>query len=676
MVRTGFLNRFKLAIPILMGRRASLSNPPLWLREWLGGGTASASGISVTHEKAMQLSAVMACVRILGESVATLPLHLFRRLPNGGKERARNHPMERLVRNPHPDITSFDLRDTMQSHVALRGNAYARKTFNGAGRVSQMDPLHPDRMTPILDSNKQLAYRYRFADGQEKVFEESEILHLRCLSEDGIVGRSPITVAREAFGGALAAQEHGNRTFRNEARIPLIIEYPGGMTDEGFEQFKKELLAKHTGAVNSGNPLLLEHGMKAHTIGMTNDDAQFLETKKFDRSQIAGIYRIPPHMIGDLERATFSNVEELGRGFVVYSLLAWLRRWEERLDRSLLTESERDELFFEFNVDGFMRGDFAGRMAGYSTGRQWGFLSANDVRRLENMNPIPAEKGGDDYLVPLNMLAAGGAAPFSSDDRLLHAGDIERRMRAARTERSKKGRLRLMGAARSAFRSAADKLIEQEAGGVRKIASKHLGKRGIAEFSAAIKEFYGNHQERVREGMLPAFSMLAELVAETVSQEFDSDFDFEGDMREFVNELADTFAKRRVGSAKSQLFTLVDEANGVEEDLSEAIDTRTAEWEEKEAEKIAANETQRVGNAVTRQAYVLVGVTVFRWSAQAGECELCQEMDGRVVGVESQFLAAGDTVHTDDENTEDLTTRSDINHPPLHRGCVCTIVPG
>ncbi len=357
----------------------------------------------------MQNAAVYACIRILAESIASLPLHVYE-YKNGGKERAPNHPLFNLLHNePNPEMTSFVFRETMMTHLLLYGNAYAQIIRRANGQVVSLYPLLPNKMSVERDDNSVLFYRYRryneenpnFKDKGEIILRREDILHIVGLGFDGLIGYSPIAMARNAIGLSIACEDFGNNFFANGARPSGILKTPTLIKDP---QKLQESWQSMYGGANAGKVAILEEGMTYESISIPPEDAQFLQTRKFQIAEIARIYRVAPHLIGDLERATFSNIENQSLEFVKYTLDPYVVRWEQALCKSLLLPSEKSRYFIKFNVDGLMRGDYASRMQGYATARQNGWLSTNDIRELENLNPISDEEGGNLYLVNGNMI--------------------------------------------------------------------------------------------------------------------------------------------------------------------------------------------------------------------------------------------------------------------------------
>lgn len=380
-------------------------------------GIRSASGMRVSADNALRLAAVYASVRILAETMASLPFVLYRQRADGGKDRVTNHWLYRLLaKRPNRYQNPFEWREMLQGHLVLRGNAYNQIIANVRGEVTELLPIHPDRIRiELLPSGD---YRYRVTDrmGQESVMPRGEIWHLRGLSSDGLIGMSPIELARESLGMALAAQDYGARFFANDAKpTGGWIEFPGSFKDQEAKKLFRESYQQAQSGTNRGKVLVLENGMKFHEVGVTNKDAQFLELRKFQITDIARLFRVPPHMIADLDRATFSNIEQQSLEFVMHTMTPWAERWEAGIEADLLLDGE--ELEVEFDFANLMRGDAASRAAFYQSGIQNGWLTRNEVRAAENMNPIA---GLERPLRPLNMAEEGinsePSLPASSAD--------------------------------------------------------------------------------------------------------------------------------------------------------------------------------------------------------------------------------------------------------------------
>lgn len=385
---------------------------------FFGGTTA---GKPVNEHTAMQMTAVYSCVRILAETLAGLPLHVYKYNDSGGKEKYLKHPLYKLLHDePNPEMTSFTFRETMMSHLLLWGNAYAQIIRNARGEVIALYPLMPNKMTVDRDKNGRLFYLYQRSVedaptlGKESLvyLDPSDVLHIPGLGFDGLVGYSPIAMAKNSIGLAMATEEYGAKFFANGAAPGGVLEHPGTIKDP--QKVKDSWNAAYQGSTNSHRVAVLEEGMKYQPIGISPEQAQFLETRKFQINEIARIFRIPPHMLADLEKSSFSNIEQQSLEFVKYTLDPWVVRWEQNMCRSLLMESEKPTVFIKFNVDGLLRGDYASRMSGYATARQNGWMSANDIRELENLDRIPVELGGDLYLINGAMTKLQDAGAFAN----------------------------------------------------------------------------------------------------------------------------------------------------------------------------------------------------------------------------------------------------------------------
>nr|DAX88472.1 MAG TPA: Portal [Caudoviricetes sp.] len=382
---------------------------------------ASSSGRRVTERTAMQMTAVYSCVRILSETLASLPLHIYESSETNSRK-ATKHPLYKLLHDePNPEMTSFIFRETLMTHLLLWGNAYAQIIRNGKGEVLALYPLMPDRMRVDRDEYGQLYYEYMLSDSDANAKESGavrlstqDILHIPGLGFDGLVGYSPIAMAKNAIGMAIATEEYGAAFFANGATPSGILTHPGVIKNP---EAMRESWSKGFGGRNSHKVAILEEGMNYTPISIAPNEAQFLETRKFQLNEIARIFRVPPHMVGDLEKSSFSNIEQQSLEFVKYTLDPWVSRFEQAMTRRLLTDDEKKKYYIKFNVDGLMRGDYQSRMNGYATARQNGWMSANDIRALENLDLISDEEGGNLYLVNGNMLPLKNAGAFAKEEK-------------------------------------------------------------------------------------------------------------------------------------------------------------------------------------------------------------------------------------------------------------------
>lgn len=370
----------------------------------------SVSGKVVNERSSMQTTAVFACVRIIAETVASLPLQTYKYVGDG-KEKAYDHPLYRILHDePNSEMTSFSLREAMMSHLLLWGNSYCQIIRNGRGDVLELYPLLPDKMTLDRDRKGNLYYAY-LKDGLTYYLGPDEVLHIPGLGFDGVMGYSPVALAKNAIGLNIAAEEYGGRFFANNATPSGILSTSGTIKDPA--KVRDAWQAAYGGISNSNKVAVLEDGLQYQAISMPNSDAQFLETRKFQIEEICRIFQVPPHMVADLSKSSFSNIENQSISFVVHTIRPWLVRLEQAMNRKLFKDAEKSAYFVSFNASALMRGDYKSRMDGYAIGIQNGFFSVNDVRRMENLDPIPAEEGGDLYLTNGNMLPLKMAGAYA-----------------------------------------------------------------------------------------------------------------------------------------------------------------------------------------------------------------------------------------------------------------------
>jgi len=382
-------------------RLSGTARPSQWLVDWIHGGIETASGESVNERTALTCAAVKAAVSVLAETVASLPLDVYERLSNGGRKPAANHPCQRVIHDEfNPEMSSFIGRETMQGHLGTWGNGYAeiRRTIGGEAMGLLVRSPEPGRTKPVRGEDGRLFYEcHDERGGREPNIRAEDMLHIPGFGFDGLVGYSPIGLAREAIGGNLAAQRFANELFKNSGAQEGFLTAPGKVSKEAYARLKaaKDSYAEHG---NRHKMMILEEGLTWANRSMNPEDLQMVVQRRFGIEEIARFYRINPTLLGDLTRSTFANVTELGRQFIVYTMDPWLQRWQAEINRKLL----KPPFFALFNIRAFMRGDHAARAAYYNTMSNIGAYTINDIRAWEDEDDIgPA---GDVHFVPLNMV--------------------------------------------------------------------------------------------------------------------------------------------------------------------------------------------------------------------------------------------------------------------------------
>ncbi|WP_392439403.1 phage portal protein [Edwardsiella piscicida] len=356
-------------------------------------------GRRVSPQLAMQLTAVFGCVRVLAESVGMLPCSLYEQLDLGSKKAAKERLFKLLSVKPNGYMTPQEFWELLIACLCLRGNFFAYKVM-ALGEVVELLPLDPGCVVAKLNSQWEPVYQVTFPDGSSEALSQNEIWHVRILTLDGLNGLSPIAYARQAIGLGMATEEHGSRLFSNGAVTSGVLQTDDSLSNDAFDRLKKDFEERHQGLANAHRPMILEMGLKWNQISLSAEDAQFLETRKFQLEEICRIFRVPMHLVQNTDRATFNNIENLGIGFINYSLVPYLTRIEQRINIGLVKPGKQGRFYAKFNVGALLRGDMKSRFDAYATAINWGMYSPNDCLELEDRNPRP---GGDVYLTPMNM---------------------------------------------------------------------------------------------------------------------------------------------------------------------------------------------------------------------------------------------------------------------------------
>lgn len=393
---TSVNGRAKAATPPAEKRSVApttLKAPATWLLDILG---ITPGEIQVNETTALQHGAVYSCVKVLSETIASLPLHVYERNGNTRQINSAHHVDFILSNQPNRWMTSFIFREIMMTNLCLNGNAYAFIERNGGNKPISLHWLNKEDVD-IVSYKKDIYYKVK----DQGIVQLEDMIHIPAFTLDGIVGLSPIAAARENIQLGLASQKFGHHFFKNGANLNGYITVPEVLTDEAYDRLKNSWDQRYSGHGKSSQTAILEQGSKYERIGIPPEDAQFLETRKFQVNEIARIFRVPPHMIGDLEKATFSNIEHQSIEFVTHTIRPWLVRWEQELNRKLFRQDERGKMYVKFNTNALLRGDAKARGDFYARLFNVGAISQNDIRALEDMNAV---EGGDRYFVPLNMI--------------------------------------------------------------------------------------------------------------------------------------------------------------------------------------------------------------------------------------------------------------------------------
>ena len=622
------------------------------------GGADTSAGVSVTASSAIQFSTVWACVRLLAESIAQLPVHVYIRNKDGSKSRVYDLPLSLLLScGPNSWQTSFEYTEFMVTSLAMAGNHYGYISRNGSGELLEIIPFVPSAVKPVRKSLHDIAtYEVTTPTGGSKTYKADDITHVRGLTLDGFKGVSPIAYHRETIGLASAAEQYGGRLFKNGARPSGVIRHPQTLSREAYEKLKKYWQAMY-GGQNIGKTAILEEGAEYQTISMSNEDAQYLDVRQFQRTEICSIFRIPPHMIGDLTKASFSNITQQSLEFVKYTILPWCRRIESAMMRDLLTEEERRKGFFvQYLVDGLERADIKTRYEAYRTGIFGGFLSPNEVRRRENMNPRP---NGDLYLAPLNMVDSS-----ESMTKPEKAAVPAYRIKGANSREA------LRSVYKSRFKTVAAAVLRRESDLVRAALKPGITNSAL---ELELSKIYQQFPFEVSASFRALVREYAVAVRDAALDEVDAVAGQDIDIEPFVDDILESMAARHVGSSAGQLATVI--ADAADDDAVAAVEQRLQEWRSTRPQKMADREVVQQESAVARFVWGAAGVTQLQWMRRGSKsCPFCTDLDGTIVGIDAPFVDKGDYTPDGYEHSA-WRVRGPKMHAPLHQGCQCVIVP-
>ena len=658
-----------------------LTNESLAVALW---GDPSAAGVSVTRERALRLGAVGGlragdCGGRGGAAAASVSP-----ADSEGKERATDHPVYGLLHSlPNPEMTSFELRETLTGHILTWGWAYCEIEYDRAGRRKALWPLRPNRVKRVADGGT-VRYEITLPDGSKTFLQRAQVWAIRGWSLEAWEAGSLIEAGRDAIGLGIAAEEYGSRFFGNDSRPGGVLEHPAKLSDQAAKRMRESWNAAHSGLGNAHRVAILEEGVKWQQIGISPENAQFLETRKFQRSEIAGLFRVPPHKIGDLEKATFSNIEQQSIDYVNDALVPLCTRIEQSINRDLLSVSERGTYFAEHLLAGRMRGEMLARYQAYAVGLQNGFLCPDDVREAENMNPLPDGLGAV-FRGPLNMAPLGSEAPAASEDAasssvepdgsdesdesdLGNPAQDEQRSRLRIERRSVAGGRKEIGQSfKPAIEAVAQRVVNRETNDL-----QNARKKGQAGFREWMGTYLDADGPVVKDYLKPTMMTFAEQVIADVEREVGGKAP--ADVGIFAQGYVKSRAETWVEGLRRGLLKIDEREYESEDEWAAALDEFLVKRKAEHADDWAREEATRVLGAIGRFAYAAMGVATLVWMAVGETCPYCQEWDGRTISIEAQFLPAGEELAP--EGADRFSSETDVGHPPLHDGCDCVVVAG
>lgn len=640
---------------------------------------ANTAGVSVTPETAWMNSAIFNGFQILSETISTLPYGVYKHLKPRGREQASDHPLHKLLHSqPNPEMSSQAWREVMALSIFMRGNGYSNIERNHMGDPIAFWPLMASKMKPRrgrADGTDPgtLWYYYWTKDGYIEMAAD-EVLHIPGFGYDGLGGMSIITAARNAIGLAMAEEKHGENFFRNGAIPGGVLERPldaPDLGDKGAKNIEDTWYKGHGGLSRSHRLKILEEGMTYKQIGISNEDSQFLESRKFQLAEVARYLNMPTHMLKDMEHAHFNNIEHSQIEFVVFCARPHVTRWEQWVDYKLFDGGT--EYFNHFTLDGLLRGDRKSRYDSYHVGRLDGWLNGDDIREMEDINPMPDGKGNI-YWMPANMLAAPSEDEASALIPTNTGNQASKRVNRGPSSQTAP-RMKLRQTYGRLIGQAAGRYVRREVNDLKRAVEKHLRKRSILSFEDYLEDFYKDHEEFIKREIGPVIRSYAEEVAALAADQVDYELgDKERELADFIEDYIAVIASRHVASSEGQLRSLIEKAAGDQEGLDNAISQRLDEWDERRPSKIERDEQIRANDAVASWIFVAAGFSLVWTTWGAKPCPYCLELSGKIIPAGGTFVKAGEVLNPDEE-IEDMRVYGPKGHAPLHGGCVCTVEP-
>lgn len=657
-----------------MARRLySLADLDRQMDELISGSPVSA-GVNVSEYSALNYSAFWACVNRLADGVALPPLHLYRRLDKG-KERATNHPLYKILHDaPNPMMSSFTFRRTLEAHIVTWGNGYAYIDWKN-GQVEALWPINPARITPKRVDDK-LVFVFKRENGTELTYQQEQIFHVPGLGFDGIRGYSVVSKAKEAIGLGLATERFGSTFFGNGALSGGSLEHPSKLTPEAHERLTKSWNEAHQGPDKAHKVAILEEGMKFNKTSIPPDDAQFLETRKFQVEEMARWFNIPLMLIQTGgETPTFASSEQFMLSYKIFTLMPHHENWEQAIQQQLLlTDEERDEYYTEFLMDGLLRGDSISRGTFYTQMFNIGVLSPNDIRELENLNPVD---GGDQYFVGLNMVPTDKAEAPVVEPNVKSLRSVQTDVRLKKAQ----NKLKVVNSYRSVMDDAASRLVKRQVQDI----TKQL-KKDPAEFKTWLEEYYKKQPEVMRQIMSPAFIGLGEAVQKCAAEECGGKVGMTPELTECLNTHVELSSKFNSEQALGKLQKVIGQADGTRdagtwEEVKAALTTELSTWEKKIPSMITNWELTRTAGMISKATYFYSGAKGIEW-VTVGDVEMCPDLDGvsRAISANCRsdaFVPKNRALSSVCEcrGLQDFTPSWNVYTPPLYNGCTCQILP-
>jgi len=645
-----------------------------YVSQWLHG--MDLSDFSISADEAVQLSTVYRCISLLAENTASMPLPIYEDTAQG-RVKVRDAQAYRILNlEPNPLSTPFDFREAMMWQACLYGSAYAEKVRNSAGETVELWLIPSKRVKPIL-GNGTITYEVNMPDGKTVIYPQDKMFRINWTTDNGLTGLRPLALFRKVFELAVNTDHYANSYFKNGGAPSGVVTHNIDDTNQQ-KQMKADFKKAYTGKNGAHRVIFLQEGMTYTAISSPPNQSQMVESRKFNVIEICRLYNVQPHKVFEMENTIKSNIEQSSRDFIDTTLLPWAVRWQQSVYRDLFTKDQKRRYYAEMTFEALLRGDVQTRYAAYAVGRQWGWLSANDVRTRENMALI---EGGDLYLTPMNMLdssdISGEQQTQPVESKSLTRHDVPKVETRADTKAQQikcaKARAKLASRHRPVFENAGAKISKRQANEVRKASRKYLGNGQTQQFLEWLTDYFETAKSWISRDIKAEALTLANAISDLAVSQVDGEELKEEDIQKIIDNYSDNFSQRNANSKAAQLKKIVDD-NIQEENLKELIDERANEWEEKDPNKISKNETVFIASMIAREVFRYNGYQKLVFINTSGKsCPFCSQLDGKVVGINEPIIPKGESILADDGSN--MRVYGTKMHTPIHQGCQCDIAP-
>lgn len=653
-----------MKIPFFNREKRSAAN---YISSWLYG--LDISDFEITADEAVQIATAFRCIALLAENTASMPLPIYEDT-TGGRIKRRDLPVYNILNHQaNPYVTAMDFRSAMMWQACLYGTGYAEIVRNQYGEPVELWIIPSSRVRPVI--GKDVQFEITMPDSSKRMWGQEKLFRVNWLTDTGVSGIKPLTLFKKVFEIAVNTDEYANSYFKNGAAPSGILEHNIKDADQQ-KRMKADFKKAYTGKPGAHRLIFLEEGMKYIPISVPPNQGQMVESRRFNVIEVCRIYNVQPHKVFEMENTIKSNIEQSSQDFITTTLLPWAVRWQQSVYRDLLTKDQKKSLYAEMMFESLLRGDITTRYDAYSKGRMWGWLSANDVRLKENE---PTIEGGDIYLTPMNMLDSKDMSGYSASLQMNSGQEPEFRDASKdRTQRLQaQARSKLASRNRPVFANAGTRIAKRQSNEVKKASKKFLLEGQTRQFLEWADDYFSKAPDWIKRDIHSEALSLASAISDLAASQIGGDPLPEEDIAKAIDDYSANFGKRTAESKKAQLNQVVND-NLQADNLQEMVDKRADEWEEKDGDKIAANETVFIASMIARSLFRHNGYTKLKFINTSGNpCPFCAQLDGQIVGIAEPIIPEGESILASDGSG--MRIYGAKMHTPIHQGCQCDIAP-